>query len=105
LEAPPAKPEKDDDEKDKKRYMPPRVIIPLTNVKISEGEPFKLECKIDGYPAPKVAFLLSSLRNHIISLINLLSFLLLYFSLIVISHSDNMVQKFRTCTSFYKIDS
>ena len=55
LETSPAKPERDDeDEKDKKRYMPPRVIVPLTNIRISEGEPFKLECKIDGYPAPKV---------------------------------------------------
>ena len=37
-----------------KILMPPRVIIPLANVRIKEGEDFCLSCKIDGLPKPKV---------------------------------------------------
>ena len=37
-----------------KRLIPPRVLIPLSNVKIEEGSPMRLACKIDGLPKPKV---------------------------------------------------
>ena len=38
-----------------KRLIPPCVIIPLSNVKINEGESVRLASKIDGFPKPKVA--------------------------------------------------
>lgn len=53
LEHPITKPIKDDSD-DVIKYIPPHVIVPLSNVKITEGEPLKLACKIDGYPKPKV---------------------------------------------------
>jgi hypothetical protein len=53
LEHPITKPIKDDSD-DVVKYIPPHVIVPLSNVKITEGEPLKLACKIDGYPKPKV---------------------------------------------------
>lgn len=34
---------------------PPRVIIPLQDIKLTEGEPVMLMCKIDGKPRPKVS--------------------------------------------------
>lgn len=33
---------------------PPKVIIPLTDVKLIEGQPIHLACKIEGVPRPKV---------------------------------------------------
>lgn len=47
----------DDDLDDKNKaqnYIPPRVIVPLYNVRLSESEPIRLVCKVDGYPKPKV---------------------------------------------------
>ncbi len=35
----------------------PRVVIPLSNVRIEEGQPFRLACKIDGSPKPRVTWL------------------------------------------------
>jgi hypothetical protein len=52
LEATPIKLEYEDDEKDK--YFPPYVIIPLSDLNLSEGIDVRLACKIDGYPKPKV---------------------------------------------------
>ena len=54
LEAPPVKASPDDDDKDKERYFPPNVIVPLENARLTEGDPVRLTCKIDGYPKPKV---------------------------------------------------
>lgn len=42
------------DDEDKKRFMPPNVIVPLSNARINEGESVLLACKIDGFPKPKV---------------------------------------------------
>jgi len=36
------------------RYIPPHVIIPLSDMYISEGNYATLLCKIDGFPKPKV---------------------------------------------------
>ena len=36
------------------KLTPPKVIIPLTNVKLEEGQSVVLACKIDGNPKPKV---------------------------------------------------
>lgn len=36
------------------RLMPPQVIIPLSKVKIEQGSSFRMACKIDGIPKPKV---------------------------------------------------
>ena len=58
LDTPLAKPEVDEEQKERERYFPPIVIVPLSNVRISEREPFILQCKIDGYPKPKVSFVL-----------------------------------------------
>lgn len=33
---------------------PPKVIIPLTDVKLIEGQPIYLACKIEGSPRPNV---------------------------------------------------
>lgn len=35
--------------------QPPTVIIPLHDIKLTEGEPVMLMCKIDGKPRPKVS--------------------------------------------------
>ena len=40
----------------KTNYMPPNVIVPLSNFKIEEGNDVVLTCKIDGCPIPKVIF-------------------------------------------------
>jgi hypothetical protein len=34
--------------------MPPKVIVPLSNVKLEEGQSVLLACKIEGLPRPKV---------------------------------------------------
>jgi hypothetical protein len=52
LEATPIKLEYEDDEKEK--YFAPYVIIPLSDLNLSEGITVRLACKIDGYPKPKV---------------------------------------------------
>jgi hypothetical protein len=44
------KPEKAD------QLSPPKVIVPLSNVKLEEGKPFVLACKIIGSPKPNVIF-------------------------------------------------
>lgn len=36
------------------KYYPPKVIVPLTDINIKEGEILKFDCKIDGFPKPKV---------------------------------------------------
>lgn len=54
LEHPFAKPEYDQDRDKKEHYYPPRVIVPLSNIRITEGDNILLMCKIDGYPKPKV---------------------------------------------------
>ncbi len=43
------KPDEDDH-----KYRPPVVIVPLFDVKIKEGDIIIFDCKIDGYPKPKV---------------------------------------------------
>jgi hypothetical protein len=53
LDAPLAKPD-EDEFKPKEHFIPPRVIVPLSNVRINEGDTVLLACKIDGYPKPKV---------------------------------------------------
>lgn len=52
LEQMPAKPEEID--YDKEKYFPPYVIIPLSDLNLTEGDDVRLACKIDGYPKPKV---------------------------------------------------
>jgi hypothetical protein len=54
LEAPQARQPSYDKNDDRNRYYPPRVIIPLSNIRIVEGDSAVLACKIDGYPKPKV---------------------------------------------------
>jgi hypothetical protein len=39
---------------EKKNYIPPYVIQPLQNIKITEGDNIVLKCLIDGNPKPKV---------------------------------------------------
>ena len=39
---------------DAERLQPPKVIIPLSNIQLKEGETVLLIAKIDGYPKPKV---------------------------------------------------
>ena len=57
LEAPLNKqPDDSDDKKDRERFYPPRVIIPLSNVTINEGDFVRFACKIDGYPKPKMTW-------------------------------------------------
>lgn len=34
---------------------PPKVIVPLSNAKLEEGQTVMLACKIEGYPRPKVS--------------------------------------------------
>lgn len=57
LDLPPTKPDNENDDIKKQNYIPPRVIVPLSNVRISESEPIRLVCKVDGYPKPKVFIL------------------------------------------------
>lgn len=52
LESVPARPADEDNEKEK--YFPPYVIIPLTDLNLTEGCDVRLACKVDGYPKPKV---------------------------------------------------
>lgn len=54
MDSPPVRPEDENDREPKERYIPPKVIVPLSNARISEGENVLLVCKIDGYPKPKV---------------------------------------------------
>ena len=35
--------------------FPPKVIVPLSNVKLEEGQSVLLACKIEGQPRPKVS--------------------------------------------------
>lgn len=42
----------DQDEK----LVPPKVIIPLSNVKLEEGQSVLLACKIEGHPRPKLTW-------------------------------------------------
>ena len=44
----------DSDIDDAERVQPPKVIIPLSNIQLKEGETVLLIAKIDGYPKPKV---------------------------------------------------
>lgn len=52
LDSPPNKPESENEPKE--HFIPPKVIVPLSDARISEGENVFLVCKIDGYPKPKV---------------------------------------------------
>ena len=36
------------------KMLPPKVIVPLANVKLEEGKNVFLACKIEGQPRPKV---------------------------------------------------
>ena len=38
--------------------QPPKVVVPLSNVKLLEGKPIFLACKITGYPKPRVNFMI-----------------------------------------------
>jgi predicted DNA-binding antitoxin AbrB/MazE fold protein len=40
---------------DIENLRPPKVIIPLTDVRLEEGQSVQLACKIEGYPRPKVS--------------------------------------------------
>lgn len=42
---------------------PPKVIVPLSNVKLEEGQSVLLACKIEGYPRPKVALIVKTLDS------------------------------------------
>lgn len=57
LDLPRSKPQYESDAEDKDRLEPPRVIIPLSDVKLEEGQSVLLVCKIDGYPKPKVLYM------------------------------------------------
>ena len=37
--------------------IPPKVIIPLKDVSLKEGDPVFIACKIQGYPKPNVSFI------------------------------------------------
>jgi hypothetical protein len=65
LDAPPIKaPINDnDDEEEKQRYFPPRVIVPLPDTQIKEGQNIQLACTIVGYPKPKVPSFILALQN------------------------------------------
>lgn len=39
---------------DIQNLRPPKVIIPLSDAKLEEGQTVMLACKIEGYPRPKV---------------------------------------------------
>ena len=39
---------------DAEPMVPPKVIIPLKDVTLKEGQPVVLACKIQGYPKPTV---------------------------------------------------
>ncbi len=60
LEAPPSKstPRKGSDAQN---MQPPRVIIPLSNVQLEEGQSVLLACKIEGTPRPKLTWFKDSL--------------------------------------------
>lgn len=45
-----------DTDTEENEICPPRVIVPLSDVKIVEGQSVLLVCKIDGYPKPKLSF-------------------------------------------------
>lgn len=53
LEQPVARKPLDVDD-DSENLMPPKVIVPLQDLQLKEGEPVFLICKIDGKPKPKV---------------------------------------------------
>jgi hypothetical protein len=42
--------------------QPPKVIIPLSNVQLEEGQSVLLACKIEGIPRPKVKFKLIKIK-------------------------------------------
>ena len=42
-----------------RRIVPPRVVIPLSGVRIEQGTSFRMACKIDGVPKPEVQRLTS----------------------------------------------
>ncbi len=42
------------DDRDRANYQPPKFIIPLSNIKIDEGQHAQFACKVEGYPKPKV---------------------------------------------------
>lgn len=42
------------EERDKANYQPPKFTIPLSNIKINEGEHALFAAKVEGYPKPKV---------------------------------------------------
>ncbi len=54
LEAP--KDHKRPEDRDKANYQPPKFVIPLSNIKINEGEHAQFAAKVEGYPKPKVLF-------------------------------------------------
>ncbi len=43
--------------KDDEVLKPPKVVIPLSNVKLEEGQKVSLACKIEGTPKPKLTWL------------------------------------------------
>lgn len=57
LENPPLRKALDIDEENE-NLQPPRVIVPLQDLQLKEGEPVFLICKIDGKPKPKVCGIL-----------------------------------------------
>lgn len=43
---------------DTRNYQPPKVIIPLKDIRVNEDQPVTFMTKIIGYPIPKVIFIL-----------------------------------------------
>lgn len=55
LDAPHHAPVKSDDEdRQKENLQPPRVVVPLSDVRLKEGDNILMVCKIVGQPKPKV---------------------------------------------------
>jgi hypothetical protein len=64
LDKPIAPTDIDDDLRAKENLIPPRVKVPLSNVRLNEGDTVFLSCKIDaGYPRAKVIILMKNLNN------------------------------------------
>lgn len=51
---PPAKLDDDLDRDRKEHFLPPKVIVPLSDLRLKEGDNILMMCKIVGKPKPKV---------------------------------------------------
>jgi hypothetical protein len=79
LEHPPVR--KMPDQDDNEVLQPPKVIIPLQDLKMKEGEPVLLLCKIEGNPKPKVSnlkfFQYLAIGNTLMNVVNKLKRIIL----------------------------